>query len=462
MADNDAPAPNTPDAKILERLKKIDENTIPKSEFDSLGARCAALEASNSASERALAEMKANLRDRSLSLPGAEKEAKNYSFSRALFALGMTDPTMSEETVRSVMRRYAPLEQDIHEQTFKHNARAIADLNEIAMQRGERATNTTVTDSVGGFLVPTQMMQDKFYEIFYANLSAEQAGCTKLTGLIGDPVMIPKEVTGATAYMVPENSTTGLSAGEQTFGQMQLKPREAVATGSFSQRLLALSNPSIDALIMNGFMRKVARLADKQIYVGKNSNGEIRGILTAAGGTGNNPHLEGAIQDIGDLALANGATQTISQTNVIDFEGVIEDADALGGKMCIVTHPKVLRKFRKDTANQYTLPVPLNRSKVKEITGYDWITTTQLPVNLSKAGATNDGTLAHFILGNFEDLLFALWGGMQFRRSDAAYSPITSTSAFHSRLVHVLCSQLFDAGVIRSASFVASNEVNYT
>ena len=464
MPENPAPVDpatmNTPVDKLVARVAGIADNMVGKAEFGELKALVDGAKAQ-------VDELRKQIRDRSFQLPGSETVAKDWSMSRACLAVGQCTPDMSEDQRINVLRKYAPLEFDVSEQTRKASKEAIErnlkDL-ESQMTRAEaekvRATNTTLTDSGGGLLVPMQVL-DKWYEIFYAALVLDKAGISKITGLTGDPVLVPKEATGTTVYMVPENSVTGLTNSEQTFQMLAMRAREAVATGSYSQRLLALANPSIDALMTRSFMQKLARKVEQQVFTGKGSNGEVRGILTGAGGTGNNPHLEGNLQDIADLNLANGSN-TILQMNVIDFEGVLEDADALMGTATIITHPKVRRKFRKDTANQYTLPVPLSPARIKEITGYDWLVTTQLPTNLSRSTYTNDGSLAHFILGEFANLLLGLWGGVTIRRSDVAYSPITSTSAFHQRLVHVLVSQLFDSGVIRKESIVASNEINYT
>lgn len=443
-------ATSMPD-KLLERLNKVAEDMVPRADFD-------ALKEVTRLNEQNVANLQRGVRDRSLSLPGAEDYKDQWSWSRAVLACHPDHRYRAKEI--------APFEMEVSEQTRKANAKELdrraseAESQAEGMRLNARATNVTNIDSAGGFLVPMQLL-DRFYEIFYATLVLDALGVTKLTGLIGESIEVPKETAGTTAYMVPENSTTGLLHSEQTFGQLILKMHEVVATGSYSQRLLRLSNPSIDALIEKSFAQKAARKVEQQVLTGKGSNGEVRGILTGAGGTGNNPHLEGTLQDVADQNLANGS-HTPTPNILIDFEGVIEDADALGGKLGFLCHPKVLRKLRKDTANQSVWPTPLSRDMIKELTGWPWLATTQLPTNLSKSGYTNDGSLAHLIFGNWEDLLLAMWGGFEVRRSDVAYSPISSVSAFHSRLVHVLGSQLFDSGVIRSASLVASNEVNYT
>lgn len=446
---------NTPVDEVVKRLAHISDNMAAKSTVDELRAQLDEAKAQ-------MAAISKQLRDRSFSLPGVESEASNYSLSRAILANGMVDPSMSDDQKIATMRKYAPLEFDISEQTRKANSQVLEqharDLVGADKEKA-RATNTTLTDSAGGFLVPAQLLA-KFYEIFYANLVLDEAGATKLTGLMGEPVLVPKEASGTTAYMAPENSITGLTNSEPTFQMLQLRAREVVATGSYSQRLLSLANPSIDQMLINCYMRKLALKVEQQIFVGKGSNGEVRGILTGAGGTGANfPHLEGTLQDVTDRNLANGSN-TITPAIVVDFEGDLQDADALQGSLAIISHPKVYRKFRKDTTNQYVMPSPLTQQRVQEITGYKWLITTQLPTTLNKSAYTGDGTaLAHFMLGNWNDLLIGLWGGIMIRRSDVAYSPITSTSAFHQRLVHVLVSQLFDAGVIRAASISASNEV---
>ena len=434
--------------QLSERMAAIATAQIPKEDFERQTKVV-------NETAVAVAQLQKMVTDRSLSLPGSD-DGKQYSFSRVALAL-------HEGRSAKDWKEIAPYEWDISEGTRTHMRKQFAEQTR-GLPQGEqaRATLNTLVDSEGGFLVPTEKLA-KFYDIFWATLVVTALGVTKLTPKAGE-IEIPKATGSVTAYDIFEGKITGLSNSEPTFGLLTLKPHELGVVSTMTQRVLRLADPSIDAFLESQMAKRAAQHMEDRLLNGSGAQGQPNGLLIADGAAaGNFIHLQGTPKQVTDYPLANGATQLISPTVVIDGEGVLEDQNTpLSSTTKILTHPKVLRKFRKDTTNQYTMPTPISREKVKELTGYDWLTSTLLKTTLTKTGATGDGTaLAHFIMGNFEDWLVALWGGFELRKTDIAWNPINSTSGFFGRLVHFMGTMLYDAGVIRSESIIASNEVNF-
>lgn len=394
--------------------------------------------------------------DRSASLPGAEDAP--FSMSRAILAL-------DEGRDPDDWKKLAPREWEISEATRQRLRERNTKARAVGVTQGERDTLNTQLQSEGGFLIPTEKLA-AFYDIFWATLVLTALGVTKLTPRAGR-VDIVKGTGAVTAYDVFEGSISGLSHTNPTFGIMEMRPREIAVLSSATQRTLALADPSVDRLLEDQMARAAAQLMEERILTGTGANGQARGVLIGAGGpSGNFLHLQGALEQVTDLNLANAANKigmltTGAYRSFLDFESALLDAKVpLGPWIKALSHHKVKQNFRQDQASQYTLPVPLKNEDVAKILGYEWMTSALLPTTLTKSAYTGDGTaLAHFALGDWRDLIVALFGGYELRKTDVAYNPITSKSAFFGRLVHFMGTLMYDAGVIRKESIVASNEV---
>lgn len=434
--------------KLTQRLDAIAAAMIPKDDHTRL--------------ETALADVRTNVEtlrqmvlDRGASLPGSETEP--FSYSAAISALDRGhDP--------DDFKRLAPREWEMSEATRKRMRDRI-NAQAHLVTPGERDMLNTMLDSEGGFLVPVEKLA-RFYDIFWAALCFDQLGVTKITPR-GGRLDIVKGTGAVTAYDVFEGSIMGLSHSNPTFGIMELRPREIAVLSSATQRSLALSDPAVDLILEQQMAQAAALLVEKRCLIGSGQEGQARGLFYAQGGTEVNfPHLEGTLVNVTDKNLANGANiigmlTTGAYTSFLDFETTLMDNNVPVGEWCkLFSHHSVKQRFRQDPASQYALPVPISPAAMRDLIGYDWVTCSQLPTTLNKSTYTGDGTkLRHFAFGDFRDMLVAIFGGYQLRKSDVAYNPITSKSAFFGRLVHFMGTLMYDTGVIRKESIVASNEV---
>lgn len=434
--------------KLIQRLDAITTAQIPKDDF-------VALRTAHDQTLAAVRDLQKLVTDRSLSLPGGD-DGKHFSFSRMALAL---DEGRGPEDYK----RIAPYEFEVSEATRTHTRKKLEESQRAFpfVDMG-RATLSTLVDNEGGFLVPTEKLS-KFYDIFWAALVFTILGVTKLTpaGNAG-AIDVPKATGSVAAYDIFEGKITNLAQSNPTFALLNLKPHECGVVCTATQRVLAMADPSIDAFLEKQMAQRLAQHMEDRLLNGSGANGQPKGLLIGAGAAaGNHIHLQGALQQVTDKGET--AEQTISANYMIDFEGVLEDQNTpLGPNTKILSHPKVFRKFRKDTAAQYVYPTPLSREKAKEIAGYEWVLSTLLKTNLTYSGFAHDGSLAHLVMGNFEDFLTVMWGGVFVRKSDTTWNPINSTSGFFGRLVHFLGTALYDGGCIRSESIVAENALNYT
>ncbi len=395
--------------------------------------------------KRDVNEMQAAIRSKKISLPGSECE-KDFSLQnigRALLEAARTGRHPKE---------YAPKEWDISEEARKINP----DYNERsqAMHEGTRTTMVSNTPSIGGFLVPSQLLVDKLYPLLYANMVLKDLGATMMTDIAGEPFEVPKFTGGTTAYWVGEEKA--LTESNATGGTVKFSCKEIGVLVAISKRLKRF-NPMVERGLMDDIAMQIALGIEQAALIGKGSEFQPQGIIKGAGGAGTTyPWLEGAIDSTicgTDVDLgATGGAMTFVQA--LKFIGGLQDNNALKGNLGFVLNPKAFRIWQNDTTNQYTVPTPIAPAKIEELVGYKVRTTTSLPATLAKTTTT----LSPVIFGNWTDLWVPIFQGAEVTTSDVAYNPTTAKSGLVHRLTHVAVHQCVDVGVMRSASFAASNE----
>lgn len=348
---------------------------------------------------------------RSVSLPGVELEKEKFSFVRAINAIRTGD--WSE----------AGFEKEVFDNTRKK-----------AMSAG--------TGSAGGYIVPTQYVAE-LIEMLYAESVVIGLGATVMDNLIGSPVEIPKQAGGATAYWVGENSD--ITASDLTFGQLVLTPKSVAALVKFSNRLLSLSNPSIEGIVRRDIAQTLALAVDLAALRGSGTSNQPIGIANTVG--------------INTAVLGtNGGTFTFDTAQ--DMVTELEVDNALKGKLGFVTHPLIIKKLKKYKVPQYSgdtggMPIvlPMTDQNLKDLLGYNFKTTTQIPTNLTK-GTSNDCSEVYF--GNWQELIIAVWGGLEIQASNETYD------AFQKNQTWIRAIQDVDIGVRHPESFCLCNDAKTT
>ena len=241
----------------------------------------------------------------------------------------------------------------------------------------------------GGAFVPT-LLQAPVIELL-RNLSVlDKCGVRVMGGLTGN-IVIPRQESAATAYAVTEIET--LTASQQVLGQIALTPRRVGATENYSKTLIMQSSPDVEAFIRDDLFTVLALKWD---YLGLNGDGagkEPTGVINQAG--------------VGSIIF--GATPTyvkmVAMETAIRSANVNDDLVYLSTpstKGALKTVAEALTGATTIGGSQNALWKPDNT-----VNGYRAIASNQIPGN-------------KVILGAFNQLIQALWGGL-----DVVWNPYT-------------------------------------
>lgn len=413
MADSTPAEPKRSAQDILAEIrngieagnKKHDESLA---RFDKLEKRVEAVEAKNKVRTVGMAPG-------GWTLPGVEDEKRKFSLQRAVLA------------VREKNRDVAPFEWDVMRETYKANEPMYLSILAGREKLGEGRDMSTDVDSAGGFLVPEQALGD-YVEMLRAATVAEELGATVLTGLTGAPVKLNKQTGDVTAYWVTEAGT--VTASDAAFGEITMYPREAAARVEVSNRLLEMSNPSVEAKIRESMAKQVGLLQDLA-------------ILQGSGGT----------QPIGILNLTDVNTTSMSAVpspdTLFDMIYQIEVDNAAGDDMAWAFHPRTWHSLRKtkDAEGNYILIPKEGSIRAGTLLGLPFKTTTQIPITL---GA---GDASRIYVGRWSEVLVGRWGGMEISVSKE------TSDAFERRQTHILLTSLMDTAIRHGQSFCLDSTV---
>lgn len=294
---------------------------------------------------------------------------------------------------------------------------------------GERRDLTVGVAADGGNTVQTSVLGMSFIEILRNRLSVTQAGATMLTGLVGQ-VAIPRQTGAATVGWVAENVAG--TESQQTFDQVTLTPKTAVAFTDVSRRLLLQSSIDVEAFVRMDLAKQIALAIDLGALNGTGSGGQPRGVLQTAG--------------IGSVAIGtNGGPLTWDA--IVDLETAVGNANADASTSAYITNAALRGRMKKTAQINATTGQPIWSNN--EVNGYQALASNQVPRNLTKGSGTN---LSALLFGNFADLLIGMWGGL-----DLLLDPYTGGTAGTLRTVAM---QDVDVAVRRVASFAACVDAN--
>jgi HK97 family phage major capsid protein len=337
--------------------------------------------------------------DKPLDLPSSvdmnETEQREYSLLKAVREAANGNVTGLEREVSD----------EIAQRTGK-SARGFYMPTNIAF----RTDQIVGTNNIGGFLKPTDHLGDQFIEALKAKLVIGQAGATVLNGLKGD-VAIPKmsaEVTNV--GFVAENAAP--SEGNATFAQVTMSPKTMAAQLDVSRKLMMQSDPSVESVLRNDVINSFARKIDEVALEGGGSN-EPSGIIASS--TGN-------VVAIG----TNGGA--ITYAKVVDMIEAVEVDNAILNDAAVkfVGNPKVTANLRTVSKQASGVEGNFILGEDGRILGYDYLSSTLVPSDLSKGTGSN---LSALLFGDFSQLLLGFYSGV-----DVIVDPYTGSAAGTTRL----------------------------
>ncbi|MBX3234527.1 MAG: phage major capsid protein [Nitrospiraceae bacterium] len=312
---------------------------------------------------------------------------------------------------------------------------------EIVTEATRKAMDAGTAGSGGGYVIPQEYLGDEFIELLRAKSVVLRAGATFAPNLTGSPVRIPRQTGSGTVYWVGQNAD--ITKSDASYGEVQMTPKTMAMRMQFSNLLNLLSNPAIEQLIRNDFALSAALELDRVALRGSGTANQPLGLANMAG--------------IPSYAIgANGGSLSID--DLYGLMAVIEDANALGSTLALVTNPKGLRKLKRqriqqysgDTGGAYALaPAVLTDEALSKLVGLTCLTTTQLPVNLAK-GSSTDCTEVYF--GNWADLIIGQWGGVEILATNVG------GNAWAQNAIEVRLVQNVDVQVRHKESFVICSD----
>ena len=346
-----------------------------------------------------MGEIKAEKPSKKTSLPGLEFEKDKFSLLRAVNAIATKS------------WRGADFEKEVFQNT----------------SGDVKKTMSTEVDTAGGYVVPVQVLGD-FIELLRANLITRQLGANYIEGLVGSPVEVPGQAGGATVYWLGEDNPNGITASDISLKQNQMTPHMAAALVKLSNRLLRMSNPSIEALVRQDVAFAVAEAIDIAAIRGVGANGQPLGVLNTPG--------------ILTHDLSSVAAKAEIWEELYEMENKLAEANSLRGKLSFAWHPRVKKMLSQarvdsgqaaaDEAGNFVAD-PVTKSQLASYIGYPYAATTNLPIT------TGSPDTVDVLFANWSELIMGMWQGLTIMASQEASDAFTKNQTWVRFITEIDC-----------------------
>jgi HK97 family phage major capsid protein/HK97 family phage prohead protease len=348
----------------------------------------------------------------------SQKEAKSFSFIRAINALSATGAEARK--AREAAAFEIECSNAVSEKMGKE-ARGIFVPNEV--QHRDLVVGTT---TAGGHTVSTDLLASSFIDLLRNRMSVITAGARMMTGLSGN-IAIPRMTGAAVAYWVAESGAP--TESQQAFDQVTMSPKTVGAFTDISRKLLLQSSVDVEALVRSDLATVLGLEIDRAALNGSGASNQPTGIMGTAG--------------IGSVVGGtNGAAPTWA--HIVALETAIASANADVGSMGYLTNAKVRGKL-KTTYKDAGSGLSVWENGATPLNGYAATVSNQVPSNLTKG--TADGVASAILFGNWADLMIGMWGSL-----DLMVDPYTHST---SGTVRVVALQDVDVAVRHAESFSA-------
>ena len=354
----------------------------------------------------------------------SEKEARNFSFVRAIRALSNPQDRRAQEEAR--------FEFEVSDAAAKREGRDSRGIMiPVDVLKRDITTSTASGTSKGGNLVATDLLAGSFIDVLRNRMVLNTLGATFLTGLQGN-VAIPRKSAAAAAYWVGEGSAP--TEGAPTFDQVTMSPKTLAAYVDYSRRLMLQSSLDVETMVRNDLAASIAVAMDGAAVSGSGTN-KPTGVLNTSG--------------IGSVTLGtNGAAPTWAMVTNLVKE--VEVDNALTGSAAFLTNGQVKAKMSNTPKQSSGIEGNfILGPQLDSLYGYPLVVSQQVPSNLSKGSAS--GTLSAMIFGVWSDLLIGQWSGI-----DLMADPYTGSK---EGTVRIVAFHDCDFAVRHPESFAECNEI---
>lgn len=262
-----------------------------------------------------------------------------------------------------------------------------------------RAAQRKSSDGAGGYLIAEELRTQSFIDMLSNRLALYNggAGCTVLTGLVGD-IAIPRQSGGTTVYWVAEGTGTNgtVTASDLAFEQVAMTPKCVGAATEIGRKMMLQTSMDVEGLVRSDLARSLSLGIDAAAI-----NGNAAGTSNQPTGVMNTASI--------NTRDTSGAPTVPDWADIVALETLVSAANADVGRLAYLTTPgmrgylKSTQKFA--TTNGATLwddgPNPLN--------GYAAMVSNQVPANITQNGTAGGHAL---LFGNWEDLIIGFWSGL--------------------------------------------------
>jgi HK97 family phage major capsid protein/HK97 family phage prohead protease len=359
-------------------------------------------------------------------LPSAEigmsdKEARNFSFMRAINALANPGDRKAQEA--------AAFEREASDAfASKQGRSAQGFFVPVEVQKRDLTVGTT---TAGGHTVSTDLLASSFIDLLRKSMMVNTMGAQMLTGLVGN-IAIPRQTSGATAYWVAESGAPTESAA--AFDQVTMSPKTVGAFSDISRKLLLQSSMDVENFVRTDLATVLALAIDLAAIHGSGSSNQPTGIVATSG--------------IGSVVGGdNGLAPTWA--HIIELWSDIAVANAAVGRTGILTNAKVIGKLmgtlKASGVSGYICEQFPDASNMTNIGGIRAGVSNQVSSALTKG--TSSGVCSAIVHGNWNDLIIGNWGTL-----DLMVDPYTGST---SGTVRVVALQDVDIAVRHAESFSA-------
>ena len=325
------------------------------------------LEHVNGKIQRPLSEQ---MRDADVGL--TDKEARNFSFIRVIRAL--VDPTDRRAQEAAAFEFEASRAAAV--KRGKDSDKFVIPTDVLTRALNTSTTGTASGDT-GGFGIATTLMAQSFIDILRNRATIMQLG-TVMGGLQGN-IDIPKQVAAAQGYWVGEDGDA--TESNLDLGQISLSPKTVAAFSEITRKLMVQSSLDVEALVRADLAKALALTMDKAGYYGTGSANQPLGIanqtgINAVDFAAVQPTFAELVEMETQVALDNADVASMAYVGNAGFRGYGKTALKFDGIAGTIWEPG-------NTVNGYRTEI------------------------------TNQVNAGDVFMGNFADLLVALWGGLE-------------------------------------------------
>lgn len=310
------------------------------------------------------------------------KEVKQYSYVRALAA------ALARAEGQNVSGFEVDISQEIERGMPANTKRNGGIFVPLQLQRTAIAEALYNTSGKGASTVFTQA--GEFIDMLRNASVSVGLGARVMSGLTG-PVSFPSQTAGATAYWMPENDGTDVTASNATLSTVSLSPKTLQGTTAFSRQLMAQSSMDVEAFIRGDLASAHALAWDVAVMHGTGSNNQPTGIYTA-----------GSVN-----AVAMGGVPTFGK--LVDMVTEVLKDNALNGSLAFATTPGMAGKLAQTVvaASTDTRMIWSGALDNGNLAGYKAISSNQVSAVLG--GGSEHG----LIFGNWSEAMIGMWGALE-------------------------------------------------